>query len=159
VRQGTSPLKTHWCFTGHVNSKKLRTTLYEGVSKSFRAGRMERELQMVQLSAIKCSCVAILWASLVSFAAITLCVASQRVFIVVKVYFFIDSVRKLLDTLSYIAEARVGDMPLLNLICSRTVPIRRGGQIRMLKCTTLTFLLLTSQQSLQCLSSGWAGGG
>jgi succinate-acetate transporter protein len=35
---------------------------------------------------------------LVSFAAITLCVASQRVFIVVSVYFVIDSVRKLLDT-------------------------------------------------------------
>jgi len=34
------------------------------------------------------------------FAAITLCVASQRVFIVV-VYFVIDSVRKLLDTPSY----------------------------------------------------------
>jgi len=37
-----------------------------------------------------------LGASLVSFAAITLCVASQRVFIVV--HFVIDSVRKLLDT-------------------------------------------------------------
>jgi hypothetical protein len=36
----------------------------------------------------------------VSFAAITLCVASQRVFIVV-VYFVIDSVRKLLDTTSW----------------------------------------------------------
>jgi hypothetical protein len=35
--------------------------------------------------------------SLVSFAAITLCVASQRVFIVVVVSFVIDSVRKLLD--------------------------------------------------------------
>jgi hypothetical protein len=34
----------------------------------------------------------------VSFAAITLCVASQRVFIVAVVYFVIDSVRKLLDT-------------------------------------------------------------
>jgi hypothetical protein len=34
----------------------------------------------------------------VSFAAITLCVDSQRVFIVVAVYFVIDSVRKLLDT-------------------------------------------------------------
>jgi hypothetical protein len=33
----------------------------------------------------------------VSFATITLCVASQRVFIVVSVYFVIDSVRKLLD--------------------------------------------------------------
>jgi len=37
----------------------------------------------------------------VSFAAITLCVASQRVFIVVSVYFVIDSVRKLLDIHAY----------------------------------------------------------
>jgi hypothetical protein len=37
----------------------------------------------------------------VSFAAITLRVASERVFIVV-VYFVIDSVRKLLDTPSYV---------------------------------------------------------
>jgi hypothetical protein len=44
----------------------------------------------------RCSCIAILWVSLVSFAATALCVASQRVFIVV--YFIIDSVRKLLDT-------------------------------------------------------------
>jgi hypothetical protein len=35
----------------------------------------------------------------VSFIDITLCVASQRVFVVV--YFVIDSVRKLLDTASY----------------------------------------------------------
>jgi len=34
----------------------------------------------------------------VSSAAITLCVASQRVFIVVSVYIVIDSVRRLLDT-------------------------------------------------------------
>jgi hypothetical protein len=38
----------------------------------------------------------------VSSAAITLCVASQRVLIVV-VYFVIDSVRKLPDTPSYMA--------------------------------------------------------
>jgi hypothetical protein len=37
----------------------------------------------------------------VSFAAITLYVASQRVFVVVSMYFVIDSVRKLLDTSSY----------------------------------------------------------
>jgi len=37
----------------------------------------------------------------VSFATITLFVASQGVFISV-VYFVIDSVRKLLDTLSYV---------------------------------------------------------
>jgi hypothetical protein len=59
---------------------------YENVSKSFRTGRLERELQMVQLSATRCSCIAIL----VSFTAITLCVDSQRVFIVVSVYFVID---------------------------------------------------------------------
>jgi hypothetical protein len=41
----------------------------------------------------------------VSFAAVTLCVASQRVFIVVViVYFVIDSVRKLLDTPSYLDD-------------------------------------------------------
>jgi uncharacterized membrane protein len=40
-----------------------------------------------------------------SFAAITLCVASQRVFIVV--YFVIDSVRKLLDTPSYVTGALI----------------------------------------------------
>jgi hypothetical protein len=33
--------------------------LYEGVSKSFRTGRLERELQMVELSATRCSCIAI----------------------------------------------------------------------------------------------------
>jgi hypothetical protein len=68
--------------------------LYEDVPKSFRTGRLGRELQMVQLSATRCSCIAILWVSLVSFVAITLCVASQRVF----VDFVIDSVRKLLET-------------------------------------------------------------
>jgi hypothetical protein len=61
-----------------------------------------RELQIVQLPATSCSCIAILLVSLMSFAAITLCVASQRVFIVVSIYFVIDSVRKLLDIPSYI---------------------------------------------------------
>jgi len=71
--------------------------MYEGISKSFRTGRLSRELQMVQLSATRCSCVAILRAGLVSFAAITLCVASQQVFMVVSIYFVIYSVQKLLD--------------------------------------------------------------
>jgi hypothetical protein len=77
---------------------------YEGVTKSFRTGRLERELQMVELSATKCKCIAILWVSLVSFVVIILCIASQRMFNVVRVYFFIDSVRKLLDTPSYSKE-------------------------------------------------------
>jgi hypothetical protein len=38
---------------------------------------------MIQLSATRCSCIAILWVSLVSFAVITFCVTSQRVFVVV----------------------------------------------------------------------------
>jgi hypothetical protein len=66
---------------------------YDSVSKSFRTGLLERELKMVQLSATRCSCIDILWVSLASFDAITLCIASERVFIVV-VYFVIDSVRK-----------------------------------------------------------------
>jgi hypothetical protein len=73
--------------------------VYESVSKSFRTGRLQREPQMMQLSATRCSRIAILCVSVVSFAAITLCVASQRVFIVI--YFVIDSVRKLLVTPSY----------------------------------------------------------
>jgi hypothetical protein len=52
---------------------------YELVSISFRTGRLERELQMVQLFATRCSCISILWVSLMSFANITFCVASQRV--------------------------------------------------------------------------------
>jgi hypothetical protein len=38
----------------------------------------------------------------VNFAAITLCVASQRMFIVIVVYFVLNSVRKLLDTPSHV---------------------------------------------------------
>jgi hypothetical protein len=53
-------------------------SIYEGVSKSFRTGRLERELQMAQLSATRRSCI-ISWVILVSFAAITLRVASRRV--------------------------------------------------------------------------------
>jgi small-conductance mechanosensitive channel len=71
---------------------------YESLSKSFRTGRLKRELHMVLLSATKCSCIAILCVSLVSYSAITLCVASQRVFtvvvvVVVVVYFVIESVQ------------------------------------------------------------------
>jgi hypothetical protein len=68
------------------------------VSKSFWTDRLERELQMVQLSATRCSCIAILLVSLVSFATTTLGIAAQGVFIVVSIYFIIGSVRRLLDT-------------------------------------------------------------
>jgi hypothetical protein len=51
-------------------------SIYEGVSKSFWTGSLERELQMVQLSATRRTCIAILCVSLVSFATIILHVAS-----------------------------------------------------------------------------------
>jgi hypothetical protein len=79
----------------------MKVSVYERVSRSFRTGHLEPELQMAQFSATRCSCIAILWVSLVSFAAITLYVASQRVFIVVSVFLF-DSVRKLLDIPYYL---------------------------------------------------------
>jgi hypothetical protein len=47
----------------------VAATVCEGLSKSFRTCCLERELQMVQLSATR-------WVSLVSFAAKILCVAS-----------------------------------------------------------------------------------
>jgi hypothetical protein len=77
-------LNSAWEMT---HSLLMRSAVYEGVSKSFRTGRLERELQRVQLSTTRCSCIAILWVSQVSFVAITLCVASQLMFIVVSVYF------------------------------------------------------------------------
>jgi hypothetical protein len=43
--------------------------LYKGVSKSFRTGHLERELQMGQLSATRCSFIVILWVSIVGFAS------------------------------------------------------------------------------------------
>jgi len=57
---------------------------------------------MVQLSATRYSCITILLISLVSFAAITFCVASQQVVPKVSIYFVIDSLWKLLDTPLYV---------------------------------------------------------
>jgi len=87
-----------WLHSVQVEVKLYLCLYYEGVSRSFRTGRLEREPQMIRLSATRCSCIATLWVSLVSCVAITLCVASQPLFIAV--YFVIDSVRKLLDKLS-----------------------------------------------------------
>jgi len=67
----------------------LAKWMYEGVSKSFRTSRLERELQMAQTSVTRCSCSAILWVSLVSFAAIILYASSQRVFTVVVVVYLV----------------------------------------------------------------------
>jgi hypothetical protein len=94
-----------------VQNGRTELTLHDGVSKIFRTVRLERELQMVQLSANRCNCIATLWVSLVSFTAISICVVPQLVFIIIIIiiiviiiiiYFVIDSVRKLLDTSSYV---------------------------------------------------------
>jgi hypothetical protein len=81
------PITGNNYFTANFPTVRLHghppPSVQAGVSRSFRTGRLERVLQMVQPSAIRCSCIAILWVSLVSFAAITLCVASQRVFVVI----------------------------------------------------------------------------
>jgi hypothetical protein len=73
------------CDTSGQSSRDQVT--YERVSKRFRTGRLERKLQMVKLSATRYSCIAILWVILVSFAAISLCIASQRVIRKVKCTF------------------------------------------------------------------------
>jgi hypothetical protein len=86
VQSGSSSL----CNFHHplvTSSVYLKHKVWEGVPKSFRTGRLERKLQMVQLPATRCSCIAILWVSLVSFAAITLWRGQQRVTAKVSVYF------------------------------------------------------------------------
>jgi hypothetical protein len=72
-----------------------------GCAQKFTDWQPEPELQMVQFSATRCNCIAILWVILVSFVAINHCVASQRVFIVVIVYFVIEWVRELFDIPSF----------------------------------------------------------
>jgi hypothetical protein len=73
---------------------------YESVSISSRTGRLERELQMVELSATGCSCIAILWVSLMSFAAVTpLCCFLTSVYCCKRIFRY-DSVRILLYTSS-----------------------------------------------------------
>jgi len=67
VRQmGYRSSKYPLLFYRPMNQILLRTTAavtdseHGDVSKSFRTGRFERELQMVQLSATGCSCIVIL---------------------------------------------------------------------------------------------------
>jgi hypothetical protein len=74
----------------------------------------------------------------VSFAAITLCVASQRVFIVAVVYFVIDSVRKFLDTHSYVTVQQPQERSY-----SYTVQERYGHRTGVVIC----FLSVSSNNS------------
>jgi hypothetical protein len=50
------------CFLHLCNkASHLHCQHYEGLSRIFRTGRLEWELQMVQLSATRCNCIAVLW--------------------------------------------------------------------------------------------------
>jgi hypothetical protein len=72
----------------------------------------------------------------VSFGAITLCVASQRVFFVVVFHFVIDSVRKLLNTTSLLQTVIEGpERPRqrkMNMKFStwRAEGLHRGGSVK-----------------------------
>jgi hypothetical protein len=70
-------------------------------SSGFMGRQQCRRMQCIWHSSLPLGAVvSVLWVSLVRFAATNLCVASQRVFIVV--YSVTDSVRKLLDTPPYV---------------------------------------------------------
>jgi hypothetical protein len=122
-RQRQSPkcqkFVSYWHGWSHMMTSLCSHVIYKGVSKSFQTGCLKGELQMVQLSATRCSCITILWVSLVSFATITLCVTSQQVFVV---YFVIDSAQKLLDTLSYVSNIPLFHQHFLSF-CNRTVSL------------------------------------
>jgi hypothetical protein len=140
---------THFYYSMYLT--KYMETYYEGVSKSFRTVRLGRELQMVQLSATRCSHIAILWISLVSFATITLCVASQRVIPKVSLYFVIDSVRKLFDTSSYVPPCSVMSSVLIievKTLCSvaRVLPLGSVSS-RFVSVTTRTSRLIRYTKS------------
>jgi hypothetical protein len=68
----------------------------------------------------------------VSFAAITFCVTSKRGLIVLRVYFIIDSVRKLLDIPSYndINKAFLWNIPRVTRIMKKAFIPRRAGLVR-----------------------------
>jgi hypothetical protein len=90
-----------WFAISEIYTRLFNNTVYE-VYPKFSGLAAWREnckwyssLPLGAVVSLFCEC-------LLSFTAITLCVASQRVFVVV--YFFIDSVRKLLDTPSYSAQ-------------------------------------------------------
>jgi len=99
--KGRYQLKTMRTVTRGVLLVQGNTCLYEDVSKSFRTGYLERDCKWYSSLPLGAVVSLFLSVSLVSFAATALYIASERVFIFVSIYFFIDSVRNLLDTPSY----------------------------------------------------------
>jgi hypothetical protein len=86
-----------------------------------------------------------------SFAAIILCVASQRVFIVV--YFVIDSVRKLLDTPS--CKLRLKPVKIIHLQTDFLELVKKFSVVMELKYSSFIIQHLTRHINL--LSSGYRG--
>jgi hypothetical protein len=101
-----SETKAHTKLRTHSIQKGL--SKYDGVSKSFRTGCLERELQMMHLSATRCSCIAMSQSS--EFCRHNpLCCYSASVYCYKRIFRY-DSVRKLLDTPSYIVCAVARDL-------------------------------------------------
>jgi hypothetical protein len=71
------------------------------VSKSFRTGRLERELQLVQISATRCNCIAVWWVLLPNPLCCFLTSVCCCCCCCCCCWFRYDPVRKLLDTPSY----------------------------------------------------------
>jgi hypothetical protein len=70
---------------------QIQNDIYEGVYKFSGLAAWSENCKWYSSLPLVALCIAILWVSLVTFSAITRCVASQRVLIVAVVYFFIDS--------------------------------------------------------------------
>jgi hypothetical protein len=114
--------------------------MYESISKSFRTGCLERELQMIELSATRCNCVAILRVNVVSFAAITFCVASQRVFIVVIVYFIMTQSGNFWIHSRIIMYRREGELSSMSL-AFRRYPLRVSARALPVLVLLVVFLI------------------
>jgi hypothetical protein len=67
-KEGRHQQNPYKCNITFRSCPRIKLPTYECVSKSFRTGGLQRELQMVQLFATRCSCIAVLSVSLVSFA-------------------------------------------------------------------------------------------
>jgi hypothetical protein len=127
--------------------------------------------QMVELSATKCSGGAMLWVSLVSFATISLYVASQRVIPNVSAYFVIDLVRKISDTPSYFLETPlssewVHEMELFSQIALRAhwpltaasslftyTTCRKNSEGQMRFKQDITVLVLSREEKKMCFQN------
>jgi hypothetical protein len=76
-----SEYKTTWRLREFYQSFQSNFGIVRGCIQKFPDWPPGARTANDTVSATRCSCIAILWLSLVSFAAITLCVGSQRVFI------------------------------------------------------------------------------